>query len=86
MDYTWLPSMELIRRRLKEVKIFEIEHDYEIEISKFSDMLTKGLEDNLRKQLTPRRIHVNTVFASGEAGLKRILCADGHMTLPATAK
>ena len=41
--------MELTRRRSKEVKIFEIEHDYEIEIAKFSRALTTSLEDDLIK-------------------------------------
>ena len=42
--------IELIRRRQNEIKIFEIECDYEIEITKFSDVLTKGLKDDLRKK------------------------------------
>ena len=45
--------MEAIRRRSNEMKSFEIEHDFEIKITKFSDMLTKSLEENLRKQLAP---------------------------------
>ena len=41
--------IEEMRRRNNEMQMFEIEHDYEIEISKFSDTLTKSLEENLRK-------------------------------------
>ena len=77
--------MESTRRRLKEVKTFEIEYDYEIEISKFSDALTKSLEDNLRKKLAPRRSHFSTELAFGEAELESALGADGCMARTATS-
>ena len=73
-------SIEAIRRRNDEIQIFEIECDYEIEISKFSDALTKSLEDNLRKKLAPQRSHVSTELSFGEAELERIIGADGCMT------
>ena len=43
-------STDLTRRRQNERNNFEIEHDYENEITKFADMLCKSLEDNLRKK------------------------------------
>ena len=52
--------IKLMRRRQNEVKLFEIECDYNIEINKFSDTLTKILDDNIRKQLDPWRGHVKT--------------------------
>ena len=58
----------------------------EIGITKFSDVLTKSLEDNLRKKLDPRQSHINAIEAFGEAELERIMCADGWMNHPATAK
>ena len=47
-----------------------IEHDYEIESTKFSDVLTKNLEDGLRKQSASRRNHVNAreAFRESEIG------------------
>ena len=39
-----------MRRRKNERNSFAIEHGYEIEITKFSDVLTKSLEGNLRKK------------------------------------
>ena len=42
-------TMKSMRRIINEAKILEIECDYYIEIAKFSYVLTKSLEDNLRK-------------------------------------
>ena len=78
--------IELMRRRKNEIKIFEIEHDYKIEITKFSEMLTKSLEDNLRKKLASRRNHSNTRLSFGEAELEMILGVDGCTTHHTTTK
>ena len=75
-----------MRRRQNEIKIFEIEHVYEIEITKSSEMLTKSLGDNLRKKLAPRKSQINVRLSFGEAKLERILGVDGFMTRPITAK
>ena len=73
-------------RRQNEIKIFEIEHDYEIKITKFSDTLTKSLEENLRKKLAPWRSHTDTRLDFVEAELESILGADERVTRPATPK
>ena len=44
-------STNSTQRRRNERNDFEIEYDYETEITKFADTLCKRLEDNLRKQL-----------------------------------
>ena len=49
-------------------------------------MLTKSLEENLRKKLDSRQSHINIREAIGEAELERILYADGCMNHPATAE
>ena len=58
----------------------------EIDITNFNDVLTKSLEDNIIKQLDPGRSHINEREAFGEDELERILCADGCMNRPTTAK
>ena len=58
----------------------------EIGITKFSDVLTKSLEDNLRKKLDPRRSHINARESFGEADLERIMYEDRCMNCPATVK
>ena len=79
-------QIELMRRRQNKIKIFEIEWDYEIEIIKFSNMLTKSLEDNLRKKLCPRQSRINVMLIFGEEELERIIGTDGHTTCPVTEK
>ena len=43
--------MKLSRRLPKEVKMFEIECDYEIEITKFSDTLAKNRKVRVLKKV-----------------------------------
>ena len=58
---------QLNEKNENERNNFAIECDYEIEITKFSNTLTKSLEDNLRKKLAPRRSHINKREAFVEA-------------------
>ena len=59
----------LMRRRQNETNNFETEHDYEIEVTKFTDILSKRLEGDFRKQHAPRRSHINTRKAYEDAKL-----------------
>ena len=49
-------------------------------------MLIKTLEDDLRKQLAPRRSHLSEALAFGEAELERIRGVHGRMTRTTAAK
>ena len=52
-------SSDLMQRGQNKSNNFLIEHNYEIEITKFSNTLTKSLEDNIRNILAPRRSHIS---------------------------
>ena len=73
-------------KKKNEINNFVIKCDYEIKFTKFSDMLTKNLEENLKKQLSSQQSHINSREASGEAELEMILGIDGCMTRLATTK
>ena len=75
-----------MRRRNNETKELETEYDYEIKIAKFSDMLAKNSEENLRKQLAPRRSHMIIALALGEGELERIIYEDGCINRLTKAK
>ena len=79
-------SNALLRRRKIETNNFEAEHDYEIEVTKFTDMLRKSLDDDVRKKYTPRLSHINTRKVYGEVFLERITGPYGRNDHPVTAK
>ena len=64
--YRWYRNMKfkgatnaLMRRRQCETNNFETECDYEIEVTKLTGMLSKSLEDDVRKQHAPRHSHIS---------------------------
>ena len=58
----------------------------EIEVTKFTGVLCKMLEDDVVKQCAPRRSHISRREAYGEAKLESIAGPDGYMNCPATSK
>ena len=76
----------LARSRQCETNNFETEHDHEIEVTKFTDMLCKTLEDNFRKHHDPQRSHINTRESHRQDKLEKIVGPDGRMARPKTSK
>ena len=59
-------------RRTFETINFETQNDYEIEVTKFTDISCKSLEEDVRKKHSPRRSHINTRQAYGQAKVEII--------------
>ena len=65
---------------------FESEHDYEIEVTKFTEILCNSLEDDDRKQHASLHSHIRTRQDCRESKLEKVAGPDGHVTRPATTK
>ena len=85
MKFKGLPNA-LTRGRQYETNNFETKSNYEIEVTKFADILCRYLEDNVRKKHAPRCSHVNTREDYGEELLERISYPNGLNTRPTTTK
>ena len=73
-----------MRRRQCGTNSFETECDYDTEVTKSTDMMQKCLEDDIRKQRTPRRSHISTIEAFVEEVLEMISGLYGRNDRPTT--